>query len=117
MRDIILERYPYLGKPPPDAPEGLDTPLPPAPKISYVGLGNLIPVDPTKAPPDAKVTTEMVEEMEKEGPTTWHDVGLAIAAELMDKMRKEVHEGLGYLTSAVCDVLPQIVDAETELCT
>lgn len=105
MRDIILERYPYLAKPPPDAPEGLDTPLPPAPKISFVDKGNLIPIDPTKLPPDVKATTEMVEENEDDVVMTWHDVGLVLAAELMANMRKEVHEKLGYLTSAVCSAL------------
>lgn len=41
------------------------------------------------------------EVLEKEMPVTWHDVGLSIAAELMGKMRAEVHTKLGYLTSAV----------------
>jgi len=31
---------------------------------------------------------------------TWHDVALSIAAELMDKIRAEVHTQLGYTTSA-----------------
>lgn len=43
----------------------------------------------------------MDEAHEKEMPVTWHDVGLSIAAELMGKMRAEVHAKLGYLTSAV----------------
>ena len=98
---MLLERYHYLAEPPADAPDGLDSPLPPPPRISYVGLGNLIPVDPTRLDPEKEVTTELVEEIEKDGPVTWHDVGLAIAAELMAIMRKEVHEKLGYLTSAV----------------
>lgn len=101
VRDLLLERYPYLAQPPSDAPRGLDTPVPPPPRISYVGLGNLIPVDPTTLDQEKEVTTELVEELEKDGPVTWHDVGLAIAAELMAMMRREVHEKLGYLTSAV----------------
>ncbi|OCB84740.1 eta DNA polymerase [Sanghuangporus baumii] len=100
VRDIMLERYPYLAESPIDAPDGIDSPLPLPPRISYVGLGNLIPVDPTKLDPEKEVTTQLVEEIEKDGPVTWHDVGLAIAAELMASMRKEVHEKLGYLTSA-----------------
>lgn len=101
VRDLLLERYPYLAQPPPDAPQGLDTPVPPPPRISCVGLGNLIPVDPTMLDQEKEVTTEMVEELEKDGPVTWHDIGLNIAAELMAMMRREVHEKLGYLTSAV----------------
>ncbi|KAF8623698.1 hypothetical protein AX17_007396 [Amanita inopinata Kibby_2008] len=31
---------------------------------------------------------------------TWHDVALSIAAELMGKARKDIHEKLGYTTSA-----------------
>ncbi|KAI5122546.1 hypothetical protein M0805_005273 [Coniferiporia weirii] len=100
VRDVLLERYPYLSRLPSDAPNGLDTPLPAPPRISCVGLGNLIPDDPSKLEPEKEVTTELVEEVEKDGPVTWHDVSLAIAAELMANMRKEVHEKLGYLTSA-----------------
>lgn len=46
MRDELVKRYPYLAQVPPDAPHGLDTPLPmPADvKVSWDGLGNLIPV-------------------------------------------------------------------------
>lgn len=33
--------------------------------------------------------------------TTWHDVALAIAAELMGKIRRDIYERLGYSTSAV----------------
>ncbi|KAH8118115.1 eta DNA polymerase [Phellopilus nigrolimitatus] len=100
VRDTLLKRYPFLAQLPSDAPNGLDTPLPPPPRISCLGLGNLVPVDPSILDPEKKVTTELVEELEKDGPVTWHDVGLAIAAELMANMRKEVHEKLGYLTSA-----------------
>jgi len=32
--------------------------------------------------------------------TTWHDVALSIAAELMAKIRAEIHTKLGYTTSA-----------------
>lgn len=46
MRDELVKRYPFLGQVPPDAPLGLDTPLPmPADvAVSWDGLGNLIPV-------------------------------------------------------------------------
>ncbi|EJD06732.1 eta DNA polymerase [Fomitiporia mediterranea MF3/22] len=100
VRDELLKRYPYLSEPPVDSPSGPDTPLPPPPRISYIGLGNLIPIDPPKLDPEKEATTELIEEIEKDAPATWQDVGLAIAAELMASMRKEVHEKLGYLTSA-----------------
>lgn len=38
---------------------------------------------------------------ESELPTTWHDVALSIAAELMGKAREEVRVKMGYSTSAV----------------
>lgn len=101
VRDILLERYPHLTCPPPDSSGGLDTPLPPPPRISNVGLGNLIPIDPSKFDSEKDVTTELVEEIEKDQPITWHDIALTIAAELMAKMRGVVHKELGYLTSAV----------------
>lgn len=33
--------------------------------------------------------------------TTWHDVALSIAAELMGKIRDDIRTKLGYTTSAV----------------
>lgn len=34
--------------------------------------------------------------------TTWHDVALSIAAELMGKIRHDIHTNLGYTMTAVC---------------
>jgi hypothetical protein len=46
IRDLLLQRYPYLSQVPPDAAFGLDTPLPKPSgvDISWSGLGNLIPI-------------------------------------------------------------------------
>lgn len=105
VRAELLARYPYLAEVPPDAPDGLDTVLPPAPEISWGGRGNLIPVDPPSedqavGPPHATGTN--LEVADGEGTLrTWHDVALSIAAELMDKIRAEVRMQLGYTTSAV----------------
>ena len=101
-----MARYPYLADVPPDAPDGLDTALPPAPEISWEGRGNLIPIDPPSddqavGPPHATVTNLEVADGEEGTPRTWHDVALSIAAELMDKIRAEVRMQLGYTTSAV----------------
>ncbi len=84
---------------PPDAPHGLDTALPPLPQISLGGHGILIPVDPP--PGDSDPTHKIGKDVEEDEPKTWHDVALSIAAELMDKIRAEVHTQLGYTTSAV----------------
>ncbi|KAI0261515.1 hypothetical protein BC834DRAFT_830065 [Gloeopeniophorella convolvens] len=102
VRAELLARYPYLAQVPPDAPNGLDTILPPPPRISWEGCGIVIPINPpleggdnAEAPGEnAKSNTD-----EDEAPT-WHDVALSIAAELMDKIRAEVRTQLGYTTSA-----------------
>ncbi|KAF8274761.1 DNA/RNA polymerase [Lactarius quietus] len=101
VRAELLTRYPYLSNVPPDAPHGLDTALPPPPRISLDNHGILIPVDP---PPEDSDPTHKIgkydhvnDEVE---PRTWHDVALSIAAELMNKIRAEVHTQLGYTTSA-----------------
>lgn len=116
----MLQRYPYLSKVPPGAPNGVDTPLPPPPAISWEGLGNLIPVNPslppsddkpaesqrsenedTRPPPDGGVGSTSKESDVEDTPTTWHGVALSIAAELMGKAREAVKVKLGYTTSAV----------------
>lgn len=114
MRNTLLERYPYLANPPPDSENGVDSALPPPPRVSFAGLGNLIPVDSSLLDKDKKETTEAVEEAEKDLPVTWHDVGLQIAAEIMAFVRKEVHERLGYLTSAVCLVVSSLTCIMTD---
>ncbi|KAF8150755.1 hypothetical protein B0H34DRAFT_151100 [Crassisporium funariophilum] len=117
VREILLQRYPYLANVPPDAPEGIDTPLPLPPPIKWDGLGSVILVDPPPAPEEkptsngdvgtgssttAEVQERIIppEESVEETPTTWHDVALSIAAELMGKAREEVRVKLGYSTSA-----------------
>ena len=99
VRDILLQRYPYLAQVPAD---GQDTQVPsPPPSVKWDSLGNLVPIDPSKLGPDQEPTIDVLAEHEQDIPVTWHDVCLSIAAELMAKMRSEVHSQLGYLTSAV----------------
>ncbi|CAL1716039.1 unnamed protein product [Somion occarium] len=101
VREEILKRYPYLSQIPANAPLGRDTPLPPPPPINWDGLGVLIPVHP---PPSADVSKPISEETPPGQPVeeerTWHDVALSIAADLMGKIRRDIHEKLGYTTSA-----------------
>ena len=109
VRDEILRRYPYLAQVPPDAPDGADSPLPPPPPIMWNGLGTVIPVNGSAE----STSTDSTEQDDHGGSedndgvvngnesTTWHDVALAIAAELMGKIRCDIHERLGYSTSAV----------------
>jgi DNA polymerase eta len=111
VREIILERFPYLACVPPD---GIDTPLPPPPPISWDGLGAIVPIFATpegsegkrEASPDENHLED--EDEVREGSdelTSWHDMALSIAAELMERIREEVRTKLGYTTSAVSAVL------------
>jgi DNA polymerase eta len=118
VREILLQRYPYLATVPPNTPEGVDTPLPPPPPIRWDDLGWVIPIKP---PPSSEQVDEENKGQEKDmGPEkvkvqadvslswkdeelipTWHDVALSIAAELMTSARAQVLQKLGYSTSAV----------------
>ena len=123
VREVLLQRYPYLAQVPDEAPAGVDTPLPPPPPISWDGLGSLIPFEGDElldvrkedevsfarkdeengALEHLKVhnTVEPEEAQSAEELLTWHDVALSIAAELMQRARDEVRTNLGYSTSAV----------------
>ncbi|ESK86603.1 eta dna polymerase [Moniliophthora roreri MCA 2997] len=95
VRQELLRRYPYLTSPPSDSPEGLDTPLPPPPAIDWGSFSNIIPVI-AKDPEDL----EHSKQYDDTAPNTWHDVGLSIAAEMMNKVRVAIAGTLGYTTSA-----------------
>ncbi|TFK27153.1 DNA polymerase eta [Coprinopsis marcescibilis] len=109
VREIILQRYPHLAQPPPDAPFGVETALPPPPPIVWDGKGAVIPVN---SPPseDSSITDGQIssssdepgraEPLDKDVVSTWHDVALSIGAELMTNARDAVHTTLGYSTSA-----------------
>lgn len=111
VRDEILHRYPHLAQVPPDAPNGADSPLPPPPLILWDGLGTVIPVNPLllgSSTDKLDLGTQDSDPASGDGViddddelTTWHDVALSIAAELMGKMREDIRTKLGYTTSAV----------------
>ncbi|KAI0926251.1 hypothetical protein AcV5_008760 [Taiwanofungus camphoratus] len=110
VRDEILHRYPHLAQVPPDAPNGADSPLPPPPLILWDGLGTVIPVNPLSSGSSTDkldLGTQDSDPASGDGViddddelTTWHDVALSIAAELMGKMREDIRTKLGYTTSA-----------------
>jgi len=112
VREIILERFPYLAHVPADAPNGIDTPLPPPPPISWEKLSVVVPISPgTEGSEDQPESSTKGHDLDNgaqeeidEAPT-WHDVALSIAAELMEKIRDTVRTKLGYTTSAVSAVL------------
>ena len=96
----MLERYPHLSQLPPNAPDGLDTPLPPAPPIDWDGRGILIPVYPESKDAEDTETGELPVRRPEPAPS-WHDVALSIGAELMNTLRNTVKTTLGYTMSAV----------------
>ncbi len=77
----------------------MDTPLPPAPSISWDNADFLIPIDPSTSvdqEPGSHATLG-----EETIQSTWHDVALSIAAELMGQVREDIRTNLGYTLSAV----------------
>ncbi|KAG6898208.1 hypothetical protein C0992_003320 [Termitomyces sp. T32_za158] len=103
VREVLLERYPYLARVPPNAPNGADTPLPPPPPFSWDDIKHsfVIPIHPTPPEGDKKDGTDLVCALKgQEHLPTWHDIALSIGAELMEAARRQVFEQLGYSTSA-----------------
>lgn len=93
VREKLLEKYPYLAEAPTDAPDGIDSPLPPPPPIKWDDLG-------TALLPERTDDAGEKYNIEVDGSATWHDVALSIAAELMQNIREDIHSKLGYTTSA-----------------
>lgn len=100
VREKLLERYPFLAEVP---PEGAETPLPPPPQICWDRLGNVVPANPDMEINDSGSTSPTRKEDNDDygSHSTWHDVALSIAAELMQGARDVIREQLGYSTSAV----------------
>lgn len=96
VREVLLERFPDLAQVPSGAPQGVDSPLPPPPPIDWNKLGELVPLHPAEENDSGEV-----QPTDDDVACTWHDVALSIAAELMTKIREDVHEQLGYTMSAV----------------
>ncbi|KAK0495375.1 hypothetical protein EDD18DRAFT_271247 [Armillaria luteobubalina] len=98
VREILFRRYPYLTAIPTDSPDGVDTPLPPAPSVSWDKADFLIPIDSSTSvdqEPGSHATLS-----EEGSQSTWHDVALSIAAELMGQVREDIRTKLGYTLSA-----------------
>jgi DNA polymerase eta len=107
----LLSYHPHLASVPADAPDGLDTPLPPAPPVDWSRAGNLVPTDRELA--DRRIEDGLDEvnsddeadehEHERRGETgsdTWEDWALCMGAEIMAEVRKAVWDRLHYTCSA-----------------
>ncbi|KAJ9100920.1 hypothetical protein QFC20_005336 [Naganishia adeliensis] len=96
----ILRRHPHLATVPADAPQGIDSPLPPPPPISWAEAGNVFPIKGETKDVDSTVDHDGNDEEGAEGVGGWEDVALCLGAELMGRLRGEVREKLGYTCSA-----------------
>lgn len=102
----LIEAYPFLSEVPEDAPEGIDSPLPPAPPIDWTGAGHVLPVyaeDDDRSVDDLEDGLEDEEEREQRDNqrlTSWSDWALKIGAEIMVDLREEIWKRLHYTTSA-----------------
>jgi len=121
----LLVLHPYLATVPDDAPEGLDSDLPPAPPINWAKAGNVFPLD---GETDETATEGDVEDGEGDRRSddgqnehglgsqehrvgdTWEDWALCIGAEIMAELRAEVFKRLHYTCSAVSCLFTNTTD-------
>lgn len=111
----LLSYHPHLASVPADAPDGLDTPLPPAPPVDWSRAGNLVPTDRELAERRLEDGLEEVNsddeaeeqahrhDHERRGETggdTWEDWALCMGAEIMGEVRRAVWDRLHYTCSA-----------------
>ncbi|KAK8854812.1 hypothetical protein IAR55_003551 [Kwoniella newhampshirensis] len=113
LTPMVIERmltiHPYLATIPDDAPEGLDSPLPPAPHINWSKAGNVFPINGETDGEDTLYEELRSEDGQDEGEEervrgsggeTWEDWALCIGAEIMRELREEVYRQLHYTCSA-----------------
>ncbi len=105
--DRILERHPHLRDLPDDAPDGLDSPLPPAPPIDWTKAGNVFPIggegaaDEDEAKSDGGSAVGGTDEAREQAEASrWEDWALCMGAEIMAELRNEVWKRLHYTCSA-----------------
>lgn len=119
--DRLLAIHPYLSEPPPDAPEGLDSPLPRPPPIDWTKAGNVFPLDGEESSKPSEhaeagegeghmYSSQKSDDDHRPGGTengkrpdrgvTWEDWALCLGAEIMAEVREEVWKRLHYTCSA-----------------
>jgi DNA polymerase eta len=110
--DRLLLAHPYLATVPDDAPEGIDSTLPPAPHIDWTKAGNVVPVGGEPSADgsiglDGSDGAEIPLSQDAEGEESrrsqdsWEDWALCLGAEIMAEVRTEVWKRLHYTCSAV----------------
>ncbi|AFR95649.2 DNA polymerase eta subunit [Cryptococcus neoformans C23] len=108
----LLAAHPYLSKVPEDAPNGLDSPLPPPPPIDWSNAGSVFPIDGKEdgsgmGHEEGRQEDEGSEDGdESDGRTSrsnrdsWEDWALCMGGELMSNVREEVYLRLHYTCTA-----------------
>jgi len=128
--DRLLAVHPYLAAPPPDAPDGLDSPLPKAPPIDWTKAGEVFPVNGEESttieaeeghegegggePCSSQRSDEPPREPKETG-VTWEDWALCFGAEIMAEIRGEVWKRLHYTCSAVSPFVSLIASADSRV--
>lgn len=110
LTPLVLERliakYPFLAEVPKDAPDGIDSPLPPAPPIDWTDAGHVLPIlsddneELGEKLEDEFGDEEAEEERDASRVTCWSDWALRIGADIMLDLREEIWKRLHYTTSA-----------------
>ncbi|WRT68367.1 uncharacterized protein IL334_005343 [Kwoniella shivajii] len=106
--DKLLLLHPYLSIIPDDAPEGIDSTLPPPPPINWSKAGNVFPINgmidaASQEEGDDQRSEDgdgEIEERRRDCRDTWEDWALCIGAEIMKDTRDEVFRQLHYTCSA-----------------
>ncbi|WWC90735.1 uncharacterized protein L201_005672 [Kwoniella dendrophila CBS 6074] len=119
----LLTLYPYLATIPDDAPDGIDSVLPPPPPINWLKAGNVFPINGiTKSDeketgqqelPSSQDFGDQEEQRSEDGledgdnllrkqqnKDTWEDWALCVGAEIMKDTRDEIFRLLHYTCSA-----------------
>lgn len=98
----LIELHPFLADIPPDAPDGIDSPLPPAPPIEWSGAGHVLPIHREFEGENEGSEGDKGEEegAESERSVCWSDWALRIGAGIMTELREEIWNRLHYTTSA-----------------
>lgn len=104
----LIAKYPFLAEIPEDAPDGIDSLLPPAPPIDWNGAGHVLPVlNDDNEEPEEKLEDDFEDEDDERHEerigarlTCWSDWALRIGADIMTDLREEIWKRLHYTTSA-----------------
>jgi DNA polymerase eta len=103
LTPMILQRlvllHPNLTTVPNDAPDGLDSLLPPAPPIDWSRAGTVLPNDDEIRQNEENLSDDE-EEHDRVHRVSWSDWSLCIGAEIMDELRREIWTRLHYTCSA-----------------